>query len=153
MINTLENFGTFLDSNQSSFFENLVRYEDDLIRMFLTHPLQKWPVANLFLFMNEQSIHLSEKKTMQVCFMLRTSLKLLKWSISSQLNDRSDIWVFHEHTELTIVTILASEALLHENKKTSSKMLPSEYWTWDLSHLDLMLSSLSYWGKCYLGYP
>ena len=29
-------------------------------------------------------------------------------------------------------------------------MLPQWNWTWDLSHLDLMLSSLTYWGMCYL---
>ena len=28
---------------------------------------------------------------------------------------------------------------------------PHEYWIWDLSHLDLMLSSLSYQGMCYSG--
>ena len=56
------------------------------------------------------------------------------------------------HTKLTIMTILASEALLGENKKNpAAKCYPSGHWTQDLSHLDLMLSSLSYWGKSYLG--
>ena len=36
-------------------------------------------------------------------------------------------------------------------KISSNKILPSEHWTWDRSHLNLILSSLSYWGMCYLG--
>ena len=31
---------------------------------------------------------------------------------------------FYKHTTLAIMSILASESLLHENKKTSDKMLP-----------------------------
>ena len=35
--------------------------------------------------------------------------------------------VFHKHTVLTIMAILASEAFLHENKKTVINCYPSEY--------------------------
>ena len=36
----------------------------------------------------------------------------------------SDIWIFHKHIELVLMTILASEDLLSINKKSSNKMLP-----------------------------
>ena len=49
--------------------------------------------------------------------------------------------VFYEHTELTAMVILASGALLNENKKNpTAKCYPSEHWTQDLSHLDLILT-------------
>ena len=36
--------------------------------------------------------------------------------------------IFHKHTKLAIMAILASQALLHENKKTSvTKCYPSEH--------------------------
>ena len=38
-----------------------------------------------------------------------------------------------------------------KQKYSAIKCFPNEHWTWDLSHLDLLLSSLSYWGMCYLG--
>ena len=50
------------------------------------------------------------------------------------------------------MVILASEALLRENKKNpATKCYPSEHWTRDLIHLDLMLSSPSSEVMCYLG--
>ena len=44
------------------------------------------------------------------------------WSVpNSQFSPNDDlIRVFHEHTELTKMTILASQALLYENKKKSA---------------------------------
>ena len=38
-----------------------------------------------------------------------------------------------------------------KQKKSATECYPSEHWTWDLCYLDVMLSSLGYWGMCYLG--
>ena len=49
------------------------------------------------------------------------------------------------------MAMLASYALLCENKKyPATKCYNSEHWTQDLSHLDLMLSSLTHQGMCYI---
>ena len=95
--------------------------------------------------------HLSEhcfvSQTRQAfCFvkLLNTlpTLVLCKWLVNR---------VFHEHTESTKMTILASQALPHENKKNpATKCYPTEHLTHYISHSGLMLFSLSHWGKCYL---
>ena len=51
----------------------------------------------------------------------------------------ANIWivfirVFGEHTELSIMAILASQVLLRENKKSSIKMLPRWALNLELSH-------------------
>ena len=47
--------------------------------------------------------------------------------------------------------MLAPYALLRENKKYPAiKCYDSEHWTQDLNHLDLMLSSLTHQGMCYI---
>ena len=69
-------------------------------------------------------------------------------SKANNIRQLSSLRRFVKHTKLLIMAILASESLLHKNKKT--KFQQQQYWTRDLSHLDLMLPSLSYWGMCYL---
>ena len=54
--------------------------------------------------------------------------------------------LMHKHTEMAKMAVLVLQAL------SSKKCYCSEYWTWDLSHLDLKLSSLNSWGMCYLEY-
>ena len=53
---------------------------------------------------------------------------------------------FFKNIWLAVMTILASETLLHENKNPATKCYPSKYWTWDLRLSGLMLSSLSHPG-------
>ena len=48
---------------------------------------------------------------------------------------------------------MESQAFDVKTKNPAIKWYPSNHWKWDLSHLDLMFSSLSYWGMCYLGNP
>ena len=49
------------------------------------------------------------------------------------------------------MAMLASRVSLRENKKNpATKCYQSDHWTWDLSHLDLMLSSLSFLDTCIL---
>ena len=51
-------------------------------------------------------------------------------------NDNNGIWSF----------------TLFKQKNPATKCYSREYWAWDLSHSGLILSSLSYWGMCYLGF-
>ena len=49
--------------------------------------------------------------------------------------------------------ILTSEAFLREHKKSTTRCFPSVYCTCELSHLNLMLLSLTCLGRCYNSPP
>ena len=50
-----------------------------------------------------------------------------------------------------MATLASAAFTMWKQKSLAIKCDPSQLWTWDLSHLDLMLCSLSHWGMCYLG--
>ena len=88
--------------------------------------------------------YLSYRKT-------QVTAMILKWnpihaSVISQF-----LWIHLKFCSIKKNSIGITVFTTWKQKMSSNKMLLSEYWSWDLSHLDLMLSSLSYWGMYNLG--
>ena len=57
---------------------------------------------------------------------------------------------FSQNSPIAIISILVSPTLMRENIIWQQNVTPNEPLTWDLSHLDQILFSLSYKGMCYL---
>ena len=109
------------------------------VNFLSTHetPGSRWVQDNVVITLQWNSV---TKPTWKLCPM--PTIWIIKWSIR----------VFHKIADIdNNGSIRITGFTTWKQKNPGTKCYPSEHWTWHISHLDLMLSSLSYWGMCYLG--